>query len=252
MTYVGNINPTTKDSETPLLVTITGEAFQPVRLYYSVPSESAVTRIFAELRCMAEDRQGSRWAWLYQAEAKGLTFGRPYKKIPTKAHPIVIGVFQFPRAGEMVLSVRSVDRAIAAARFFGPRLGSPVVLRRGRLINRWFPASDAQHGLAALDASLDLNVTVIDPKLGEQRFKAFLDRGGRQPKHAPPEPDLPEVEDFPLAPEEETEDFQHLAMTLMLRYVRASEHWDGNTQVRLRDIIYRLVEQGVLGSPIGG
>lgn len=252
MTYAGHINPTRKDSETSLLVTITGEAFQPVRLYYSVPSESAVARIFATLRCMAESRQGSQWGWLYQAEAKGLKFGDPYKKIPMKAHPIVIGVFQFPRAGEMVLSVRSVDRAIAAARFFGPRLGSAVVLRRGRLINRWFPASDAQHGLAALDASLDLNVTVIDPKLGEQRLGTFLDRGGRQPKPAPPEPDLPEVEDFPLAPEEETEDFQHLTMTLMLRYLRAAEHWNGNTKVRLRDIISRLVEQGVLGSPLGG
>jgi hypothetical protein len=59
------------------------------------------------------------------------------------------------------------------------------------------------------------------------------------------------VEDFPLAPEEETTDFQHLTMTLMLRHLRASEHWTGNTQVRLRDIIYRLVEQGVLGGPLG-
>lgn len=48
MTYVGNINPTTKDSETPLLVTITGEAFQPVRLYGSLSSKPAATRILTE------------------------------------------------------------------------------------------------------------------------------------------------------------------------------------------------------------
>ena len=35
------------------------------------------------------------------------------------------------------------------------------------------------------------------------------------------------VEDFPLAPEEETPDFQHLANTLKFRFIRAVEHWRG-------------------------
>jgi hypothetical protein len=249
MSYLGKSKPSRKGSAAPLLVTLTGEPFQPVRLYYTLPSKPAATRIFSELRCMDEDRQGARWVWLYQAEAKGLTFGLPYEEIPTEAHPIVIGVFRFPKTGGMVLSVRSFERAIAAARFFGPRLGPRVVLRRGRLINRWFPASDVQRGLADLDGCLDRNVTVIDPWAGEVRFEAFLDRGGRQPQNAPPESDLPEVEDFPLAPEEETEDFAHLTMTLQLRSLRAYEHWNGNTQVRLRDIIYRLIEQGAVGAP---
>ena len=126
MTYVGNINPTTKDSETPLLVTITGR---------SVPARATVLlgaeRVGSDSDFCEATLYGGRSPGLavrpgcIQAEAKGPTFGRPYKGRFQKAHPIVIGVFQFPSPGEMVLSVRSVDRAIAAARFFGPRFGSP-------------------------------------------------------------------------------------------------------------------------------
>ncbi len=61
--------------------------------------------------------------------------------------------------------------------------------------------------------------------------------------------DVPLVEDLPLAPEEETPDFKHLAMTLRFRSIRAYEHWNGNTNLTLQDVIYRLVEQGALDPP---
>ncbi len=53
------------------------------------------------------------------------------------------------------------------------------------------------------------------------------------------------VEDFPLAPEEETPEFQHLATTLQFRFVRAVEHWRGNTHLTLTAIIVRTVEEGM-------
>jgi hypothetical protein len=51
------------------------------------------------------------------------------------------------------------------------------------------------------------------------------------------------VEDFPLAPEEETPEFQHLATGLQFRFVRAVEHWRGNTHLTLTAIIVRTVEE---------
>jgi len=57
--------------------------------------------------------------------------------------------------------------------------------------------------------------------------------------------DVPMVEDFPLAPEEETPEFRDLAMTLQLRVVRAVEHWKGNTHLTLTAIIMRMVEEGM-------
>lgn len=53
------------------------------------------------------------------------------------------------------------------------------------------------------------------------------------------------VEDFPLAPEEETADFKHLATGLQFRFIRALEHWRGNTHLTLTAIIVRMVEQSM-------
>jgi len=52
------------------------------------------------------------------------------------------------------------------------------------------------------------------------------------------------VEDFPLAPEEETPEFKDLAMVLHVRLLRALAHWKGNTDVTLTEIIVRMVEEG--------
>lgn len=54
--------------------------------------------------------------------------------------------------------------------------------------------------------------------------------------------DVPLVEDFPLAPEEETAEFLDLSNALQFRFVRAFEHWRGNTHLTLSQIIVRTVE----------
>ncbi|MRG96515.1 hypothetical protein [Polyangium spumosum] len=154
----------------------------------------------------------------------------------------------------MTLQVRSFSRAIEAARFFGPILGPRVVARRARLMNRFFGADELTDDLDSLDRHLDQNVTVIDPRAFEEQMDRYL-AGTKTPEERRraferyhedkrrERRDVPLVEDFPLAPEEETPDFTHLSMTLRLREIRAYEHWNGNTHVILRDIIERLAEQ---------
>lgn len=237
-----------------LLVTTTGEPYQPVRLHYTIPSKAFVTRILSRLGCVAEDRANARWGWLYMAEAEALTFSRPRAELPDEVHPVLIGTLRFPKSGGMMLEVRSTARAIEAARFFGALFGPRVVLRRLRIVNRLFDASELTSGLDALDRHLDRNVTVIDPRESEERLNRYL-AGARTPEERAAareryhqdrrreRRDIPLVEDFPLAPEEETPDFQHLAMTLQLRAIRAWEHWAGNTQLILADIIEKLAEQ---------
>jgi hypothetical protein len=241
-------------TDRPLLTTTTGEPFQPVRLYYTIPGKPFVTRILSQLRCMEESRQGGVWGWLYTAEATALTFGRTHAELPAHLEPVLLGVFRFPKQGGMTLQVRSFSRAIEAARFFGPILGPRVVVRRVRLINRFFGANELIDDLDLLDRHLDQNVTVIDPGASEERMNRYL-AGAKTPEERlrayeryhedkrRERRDVPLVEDFPLAPEEETPDFMHLATTLRLREIRAYEHWNGNTHVILRDIIERLAEQ---------
>jgi hypothetical protein len=241
-----------------LLATMTGEPLQPVRLYYSVPNTIAVTRVLMGLRCMAETETGA-WLWHYEAEAAALKFARAREDLPAEVHPIILGCFRFPSQDKVVLEVRSYDRAIDAAKFFGSMFGPKVVLRRLRVLNRFLDASENAHGLDRIDKLLDHNVTKIDPAEAEATIEAAMAKG-RTPEeklraymaHAEERrtKDVPLVEDFPLAPEEETEDFQHLAATLRFRSIRCFEHWKGNTHITLADVIHLVVEKGGRGLSI--
>jgi hypothetical protein len=243
-----------RGAERPLLVTMTREPFQPVRLYYQAPARSSVVRRLRGLACMAEERPQHCWQWLFHAEAASLKFGAGYDEVPEERRPIILGRLRFPRTGGMTLQTNSIERAIQGARFFASRLGPDVVAMRCRVINRCFAADEGS--AEDLVKTLDQDVTVIDPRTAEAEFeKDFkgvrsmeeaervaakrLERSLRSGK------DVPLVEDFPLAPEEETPDFQHLAAGLQFRLVRAFEHWRGNTHLTLTAIIVRTVEQDV-------
>jgi hypothetical protein len=56
----------------PLLSTLTGEHFQPVRLHYQLFDEDGLTTAFKKLRCVQRDSGQDRWVWLYEHEAKML------------------------------------------------------------------------------------------------------------------------------------------------------------------------------------
>jgi hypothetical protein len=232
-----------------LLMTVTGEPFTLIRLYFTYPNRSAVAKVFRRLRCMDEGGEAGCWVWLYEREAAKLKFGLPREKLAPEMHPIVIGRFYLEKEG-MYLAVRSVERAVQAALFFKPVFGPEVKLARARVINRLFEAREAAGGLDKLDGLLDAGVTVIDPADAEERFaKAMAGTKTPKEKHAALERhqreqrklDVPLVEDFPLHEEEETPEFRDLKFTLEIRMARAYEHWKGN-KVTLADLLHKLVE----------
>ena len=246
-------------AEKALLTTVTGEPLQPIRLYFSVASKTAVTRTLLGLRCVDEDQHGRRMVWLYQHEAAALTFGsRGQGDLPVEVRPVVIGELRFPERDRMVLAVRSAERAIEGAKFLKDVLGESVSLVRARIVNRWFEASEGLAGPEPLDKHLDANVTRVEPTDAEEAFERAM-AGTRTPEEKERalaayaaerrRRDVPLVEDFPLCPEEETPDLRDLRMTLQLRSLRASEHWRGNTHLTLADVIHGLVEQGQLTLP---
>ena len=49
-----------------IIMTRTGEVFQPIRLYYHVHDMTMVHRIFGKMSCMDFDEVNDRWAWLYR------------------------------------------------------------------------------------------------------------------------------------------------------------------------------------------
>jgi hypothetical protein len=250
--YVTGVNPQSPAPRT-LLTTVTGEGFQPVRIYYTVPNKSVATQAFARLACMVEDKRTKRWMWHYEAEVEGLRFSIPRFELPPEVHPIVLGEFRFPTPTSMTLHVRSTERAIEAAKFFAPLFGPSVVPSRVRVINRLFEAHELARGLEGLDRLLDAGVIRIDPEKRARELDAALaaartEREKRAVMDAHAErsikSDVPLVEDFPLHAEDETPEFRDLSALLRLRTIRAFEHWNGNTEVTLRDVIERLVGMG--------
>jgi len=243
-----------KERQRPLLVTMTKEPFQPVRLYYAARAAPSLSRRLRGLACMVEERAQRCWQWLFHAEAASLKFAAGYEEVPEERRPIILGRLRFPKNGGMTLETNSIDRAIQGARFFAPLLGPDVVAMRCRVINRCFAGDEGTP--ADLMKTLDQNVTVIDPRSAEAQFEqdfkgvqsvedAERVAAKRLERRLKSGEDVPLVEDFPLAPEEETPDFQHLATGLQFRFVRAVEHWRGNTHLTLTAIIVRTVEEGI-------
>lgn len=226
----------------------------PVRLYYSIPGRSFVTSRLRSLRCMADVPAERGWHWLFHAESAGLKIGAGYDAVPEERRPIILGWLRFPKNGGMTIQTSSAERAIAAARFFGARLGPKAVALRVRIVNRCFAADEGRAD--ELMMTLDRDVTVIDPREGEAehvrdfegvRTMEDAERAARESldRKIKSKKDVPMVEDFPLAPEEETPEFRDLETTLQLRVARAVEHWRGNTHLTLTAIIVRMVEEGM-------
>jgi hypothetical protein len=122
------------------------------------------------------------------------------------------------------------------------------------VVNRCFAAEEGQPD--DLMKTLDQDVTVIDPREAEAAFTRDF-KGVRTMEDAEravseslqrklwSKKDVPMVEDFPLAPEGETPQFSDLATTLGFRFARAVEHWMGNTDLTLTQIIVRSIEDGI-------
>jgi len=86
-----------------LLVTMTSEPFQPVRLSYAIPDRAFVTQKLRALECTVEVPAERCWQWLFHAEAASLRMDAGYDEVPEEKRPIVLGRLRFPKSGGMTL-----------------------------------------------------------------------------------------------------------------------------------------------------
>lgn len=101
-----------------ILKTTTGEFYQLARVYYEVVNKKTVEGAFRKLRCMDFDPQRDRWVWLFEAEAKKLRFQKTHNQLSKSVRPLVNGAFTFRGENQMLLDVRSWERATKAIEFF--------------------------------------------------------------------------------------------------------------------------------------
>ena len=233
------------DSGKQLLMTMTGEMHQPVRLYYEVSDQAAVLKTFTKLRCLDDDQDNHRWVWLYQGEAKKLKFHKSYSTIPRQMRPIIFGAFRFPSAQDMMLDVRYWERATQAVVFFDRYLQRSIAcVTHAAIVNRLFPYTT--DGLPVLE-DLFAQVTTIDGEAILRSMAASLQRIQdpaqrrdmaftlmEQQSHER----LPEVEKLPV--HFYTDGITSLENALRLLQIVAFEHWRGNTACTLGEVIHKV------------
>jgi hypothetical protein len=235
------------DNEKQLLMTMTGEIHQPVRLYYQVFDQAAVLKAFTKLRCLDDDQDNQRWVWLYHGEAKKLKFHTSYAAIPRTMRPIVLGSFRFTSVQDMTLDVRSCERATQAVVFFDRYLKQSIAhVTHAAIVNRLFPYTT--DGLPALEGLFaPEQVTEIDGEAMLRRMAASLqtiqdpqqrlDRAFTLMEQQSHER-LPEVEKLPV--HYYAEGIRSFETTLRLRQIVAFEHWRGNAACTLGEVIQKV------------
>jgi hypothetical protein len=235
----------------PILGTVTGEFFQPVRLHYQVTDPEGLMLAFKKLRCLDRDRTRPRWVWLYDHEARSLPFKQAYAQLPKQLRPVIIGSF-FPRADRvLLLDLRSCERALLAIPFFDKHLPRSVAkVTDAEVVNKLFPAT----GNASLtpDAIFDRQrASVRDANAAVRRIEEIA-ANVRDPKEKfelavemmkfPTREPLPEVEQLPVHFYEDGIDGFTLA--LRVRQIVARHHWMGNADYSLFDATQALLGMG--------
>jgi hypothetical protein len=207
-----------------------------------------VTSALRDLECVVPVGD-ARWVWHYEDEAADIGLSKRPDDLADVARPLILGDIRLAPKREVVVGVNSVDRAVGAARFFGPLFGPDVVLHRARILNRLVAATEVGLGLDGIAGLLDEGAVETDPAeeyLGMVSAYARVEPLGIDAAQLDRllgerlRQDVPLVEDLPLEPEMETPDFLHLAMKLRMRGLRAFEHWKGNTGVRLADLFQEM------------
>jgi hypothetical protein len=217
------------NSEKKLLVTMTGEIYQPIRVYYRLFDKKAVIKRFSKLRCMDFDRAGNRWVWLYYGEAKKLKFKKPYSSLSKKAQtqPIIIGSFFIRKDNEMFLDLYSFERATKAIVFFDKYIKrSAAKITHVAIVNKVFSSSTVLHPTLDIffnsDKVVERNPDDLIKEIEEIKLQGKnLDDFFKKLKEQ-----RPEVEKFPIHFYEEG--IEGLQFSLLSRQGEAVERWKSN------------------------
>ena len=244
---------TTTETQLNLITNITGEPYQPARLYYYVANQKTVLGVFNKLKCMKYYENSDRWYWLYDEEAKKIRFQQSYNKVPKEERPIPLGYFQFISDELMILEVRSFQRVIEAVKFFNTRLNwraaEPIRLA---IVNKLFGCSpeetpqppnsfaeffDQDDVIVQTPEELEEEIQdIVDQYETEEEqntaVKAYMEEKSRQP--------LPEIEEIAVSIHDEG--LSILEMALRMKHIEAWEHWQGNKYFTQYDLIQSMIE----------
>jgi len=228
-------------------MTTTGELLQLIRLHYEVSDLEQLRARFASLRCLEYDASQRRWVWLYTAEARTLPF-----KDRRASKDVVLGEFVFKGQTDVVLNLRSFERATNALTFFDTYIPRTVAHVTAMTVSNRLLSTAEAASLGSLDQYFDhAEVVVTDPASLlhdveelvartpnlQERF-ALLDQYLTDRAHAP----VSALERLPVHYYEDG--IRAVEALLSIRQVRAMHHWQGHASYTYQDIVRDMLRQG--------
>nr|ABL97514.1 hypothetical protein HOT0_07D09.0002 [uncultured marine bacterium HOT0_07D09] len=243
----------TTETQLNLITNVTGEPYQPARLYYYVTNKKTVLGVFKKLKCLKYYDKSDRWYWLYEEEAKKIRFQQSYNKIPKQDRPLPLAYFQFISDNLMILEARSFQRVIEAVKFFNTRLNwraaEPVRLGIVNKLFGCFPDETPQPPNSFAEFFDQEDVVVYTPEELEEEIeeviaqyeteeekdkavRAYMEEKSKQP--------LPEIEEIAVSLHEEG--LSILEIALRMKHIEAWEHWQGNKYFTQYDLIQSMIE----------
>jgi len=230
-------------------MTTTGEIMQLIRLHYKVEDIDTLRALFASLRCLEYDASHTRWVWLYTEEARTLRF-----KDRRAADNVVLGEFVFKGQTDVVLNLRSFERALNALAFFDHHIPRTVAHVTAMTVSNRLLSTAEAASLGSLDEYFDhAEVVVKDPAALlhdvealvartpdlHERF-ALLEQYMTDRAQAP----VPVMERIPVSYYEDG--IRAVEALLGIRQVIAMHHWQGNPSYTYQDIVRDMLRQGGL------
>jgi tetratricopeptide (TPR) repeat protein len=233
-------------------MTTTGELMQLIRLHYDVSDVEQLRARFASLRCLEYDASQARWVWLYTEEARTLPF-----KDRRASKDVVLGEFVFKGQTDVVLNLRSFERATNALVFFDHHIPRTVAHVTAMTVSNRLLSTAEAASLGSLDQYFDYaEVVVTDPASllhdveelvartpNLQEGFALLDQYLTDRAQAP----VSALERLPVHYYEDG--IRAVEALLSIRQVRAMHHWQGNTSYTYQEMIRDMLRQGE--SPTG-
>ena len=235
------------ESADQVAMTTTGEILQLIRLHYEVEDSDKLRAIFASLRCLEYDASQTRWVWLYTEEARTLSF-----KNSRAADNVVLGEFVFKGQTELVLNLRSFERATNALGFFDHHIPRTVARVTAMTVSNRLLSTAEAASLGSLDQYFDhAEVVVKDPAALLQTLEDlkssipdaherlavvahYMEDKAKQP--------VPAMERFPL--DYDDEGIRAVEALLAPHTVIAMHHWQGHTDYTRHDLIQDMLRQG--------
>ena len=150
----------------PFLTVETGEAYQPIRLAYTMPNKELLLEKLAGIKALERNASGN-WNWLWRGECDDIHFESVDSFQRNPKNPLRLGAFSI-RENLLCLNLPSFKRACLAVPFFHRILDPQVALiSRADFLNKVYGVDERlPHGFAELFKEEELKA-ILSQRLEE-------------------------------------------------------------------------------------